>query len=75
LPQWGLRLLVPAVGAMLALSAALAAACFVRAFGIVFLGRPRTPAAAAAGEVDRWSQSAMIILILLCLAVGLFQAS
>src|SRR5712692_9733521 len=29
LPQWGLKLLVPAVGALLALSAALAAACFV----------------------------------------------
>src|SRR6202035_5764072 len=27
LPQWGLKLLVPAVGALLALSAALAAAC------------------------------------------------
>src|SRR5262249_29262572 len=29
LPSWGLKLLVPAVGALLALSAALAAACFV----------------------------------------------
>ena len=46
LPQWGLKFLVPAVGALLALSAALAAACFVRAFGVTFLGRPRTPAAA-----------------------------
>src|SRR6266851_4104948 len=36
LPQWGLKLLVPAVGAMLALSAALAAACFVKAFGVSF---------------------------------------
>src|SRR6266700_1387602 len=30
LPSWGLKLLVPAVGALLALSAALAAACFVK---------------------------------------------
>ena len=45
LPSWGLKFMVPAVGALLALSAALAAACFVRAFGISFLGRPRTPAA------------------------------
>ena len=29
LPSWGLKLMVPAVGALLALSAALAAACFV----------------------------------------------
>ena len=42
LPSWGLKFLVPAVGALLALSAALAAACFVKAFGVTFLGRPRT---------------------------------
>ena len=53
LPQWGLKLTIPAVGAMLALGAALAAACFVRAFGIFFLGRPRTPAAAGASK-PRW---------------------
>jgi hydrogenase-4 component B len=45
LPSWGLKFMVPAVGALLALSAALAAACFVKAFGVTFLGRPRTPAA------------------------------
>ena len=32
LPSWGLKFLVPAVGALLALSAALAAACFVKAY-------------------------------------------
>src|SRR4029077_4146838 len=36
LPLSGLKFLVPAVGALLALSAALAAACFVKAFGISF---------------------------------------
>ncbi len=50
LPSWGLKLLVPAVGALLALSAALAAACFVKAFGVTFLGRARTPAAERARE-------------------------
>src|ERR687892_1842529 len=45
LPQWGLKIMVPAVGGLLALSAALAAACFVKAFGVTFLGRPRTPTA------------------------------
>ena len=39
LPQWGLKIAIPADGALLALSAALAAACFVKAFGITFLGR------------------------------------
>jgi len=71
LPQWGLRILVPAVGGLLALSAALAAACFVKAFGITFLGRPRSPAAQRAREVDRWSRSAMFGFAALCLALGL----
>src|SRR5207244_8928330 len=53
LPSWGLKIIVPAVGAMLALSAALAAACFVKAFGVAFLGRPRQPAADRAQEPDR----------------------
>ena len=70
LPQWGLKFLVPAIGAALALSAALAAACFVKAFGITFLGRPRTPRAAAALEVDRYSQGAMIGFAVLCVLAG-----
>ena len=71
LPQWVPRLLVPAVGATLACSAALAAACFVKAFGMTFLGRPRSKAALGAAETDRWSQIAMLILALLCLLVGI----
>jgi hydrogenase-4 component B len=70
LDPWALKLLVPAVGALLALSAALAAACFVKAFGVVFLGRPRTADAAAAHETDRFSRAAMFILVGLCLAAG-----
>src|SRR5499425_3131100 len=71
LPSWGLKLLVPAVGAMLALSAALAAACFVKAFGVTFLGRPRTPRAAGAGETERASLAAMVLLAALCLVAGI----
>ncbi|MGO9233851.1 MAG: hydrogenase 4 subunit B [Methylocella sp.] len=71
LPSWGLKLLVPAVGALLALSAALAAACFVKAFGITFLGRGRTGAAEAAQETDRWSLAAMLIFAALCLIGGI----
>jgi hydrogenase-4 component B len=70
LPQWGLKLMVPAVGALLALSAALAAACFVKAFGVTFLGRPRSSAAAAAREVDGFSLAAMFVLAGLCVAAG-----
>jgi formate hydrogenlyase subunit 3/multisubunit Na+/H+ antiporter MnhD subunit len=71
LPEWGLRIVVPAVGGLLALAAALAAACFVRVYGIAFLGRPRSPAAATAGEVDRFSLTAMFALAALCLAAGI----
>ena len=71
LPSWGLKLLVPAVGALLALSAALAAACFVKAYGVTFLGRPRTPAAERASETDRFSLAAMFFLAALCLVVGI----
>ena len=70
LPQWGLRFMIPTVGALLALSAALAAACFVKAYGVVFLGRPRTPAAESAQEVDRFSLTAMFILAALCFLAG-----
>ena len=70
LSSWGLKLMVPAAGALLALSAALAAACFVRAFGVTFLGRARTPVVASAKETDRFSLAAMFLLATLCLAVG-----
>ncbi|HEX2352431.1 MAG TPA: hydrogenase 4 subunit B [Xanthobacteraceae bacterium] len=71
LPSWGLKLLVPAVGALLALSAALAAACFVKAFGVTFLGRARTPAAERACETDRLSLAAMFFFAALCLVAGI----
>jgi NADH:ubiquinone oxidoreductase subunit 5 (subunit L)/multisubunit Na+/H+ antiporter MnhA subunit len=74
LPQWGLKLAVPAVGALLALSAALAATCFVKAFGVCFLGRPRTPAAEHARETDRWSLAGMFVLAALCLLAGILPA-
>jgi hydrogenase-4 component B len=70
LDAWALKLLVPAVGAVLALSAALAAACFVKLFGIAFLGRARTPSAGAASETDRFSRAAMFIFAGLCLLAG-----
>lgn len=71
-PEPVLRFMSPAVGAMLALAAALAAACFVRAFGIVYLGRPRSPEAAAARETTRPQLVAMAILASLCVLGGLF---
>ena len=72
LPSWGLKLIIPAVGGLLALAAALAAACFVKLFGVSFLGRARTPAAAEAREADRFSLAAMFALAALCLVAGIF---
>src|SRR5580692_3807135 len=75
MPQWGLKLMLPVDGALLALAAALAAACFVRAFGICFLGRPRSDAAARALEVDPWSLTAMGGFALLCLLAGILPGA
>jgi formate hydrogenlyase subunit 3/multisubunit Na+/H+ antiporter MnhD subunit len=72
LPAMGMKFLVPAIGVLLALAAALAAACFVRAFGITWLGRPRAATAATATEVDRWSLAAMAGGAALCLLGGIF---
>ncbi len=71
LPHWGLKIMVPAVGGLLALATALAAACFVKAFGIAFLGRARSAAAATAQEVEPTRLVAMALLALACLLIGL----
>jgi hydrogenase-4 component B len=71
LPQWGLKLMIPTDGALLALAAALAAACFVKAYGVTYLGRPRSQHAARAQEVDRWSCGVMVGFAVLCLLAGI----
>ena len=71
-PEPILRFLSPMVGAMLALAAGLAAACFVRAFGIVFLGRPRSTAVTTAHEAPASQIAAMGLLTVLCILGGLF---
>src|SRR5688572_25210672 len=70
LPQWGLKVSVPTAGAMMALSAALVAACFVKVFGVAFLGRPRSTLVAEAKEVDHFSLAAMLGCVALCLLAG-----
>ncbi len=73
-PQLGAALLtaiVPFSAAMLALAGALAAACFVKVFGVVFLGHARSEAVAGAREVDGWMKLGMAIPALCCLLLGL----
>src|SRR5579864_2029228 len=65
------RLLFPMAGAMLALTAALAAACFVKAFGITFLALPRSKAAGDAREVVPSMTIGMGILAAGCVVLGL----
>ncbi|MEJ2554497.1 MAG: hydrogenase 4 subunit B, partial [Gammaproteobacteria bacterium] len=66
-----LSALIPFSAAMLALAGALAAACFVKVFGIVFQGTARSQAANDAREVDRWMQFGMALPAALCLLLGI----
>jgi len=56
--------------AALAVIGALAAACFAKVFGVVFLGEPRSPEAAAAVERPRSMRAPMLVLAGACLAIG-----
>ncbi|HEV2251523.1 MAG TPA: proton-conducting transporter membrane subunit [Candidatus Limnocylindria bacterium] len=58
-------------GGALALTGALAVACFVKAFGISFLGLPRSDASAGAREVGPLEVTAMVVLALACVGLGL----
>src|SRR5207248_1840506 len=55
----------------LALVGALALACFVKAFGAVFLGNARSPDALRAHEAPRTMLAPMIVLAALCACIGL----
>jgi hydrogenase-4 component B len=65
------RVMFPIAGSLLALTAALAAACFVKAFGITFLALPRSEEAARAREVVFSMRVAMGFLAACCIALGL----
>src|SRR5437773_9112103 len=69
------RLVFPLSGAMLALTGALAAACFVKAFGITFLAQPRSDHAAQAQEVAPSMRFGMAVLAAACVLLGLFPTA
>ena len=56
--------------AALALTSGLAAACFVKAFGITFLALPRAESAALAREAEWTMRAAMALLALACVVLG-----
>lgn len=67
-----LRSLIPVAAAALALTAALAAACFVNLYGTVFLGQARSNHSGKAQECeDRGMLAAMSLLAGLCFVVGI----
>jgi hydrogenase-4 component B len=70
--QNGIAAVFPALGApALALIGGLAVACFVKVFGIVFLGAPRSEPAARAHEAPRTMLGGMAILAVICFVIGL----
>jgi len=67
-----IRLMFPLSGAMLALTGALAAACFVKAFGITFLAQPRGENARQAKEAPLTMLLGQGLLTAACVFLGLF---
>ena len=62
--------------AALALIGGLAAACFTKAFGIVFLGEPRSDARRARARGAGWRCALpMVVLAAACVAIGLLGAA
>ena len=64
-------ILAIAIGAGLAMIGGLAAACFAKAFGVVFLGEPRSSHATHAEEVGAAMRWPMVVLAAACLGMGL----
>ncbi len=67
----GMKLFLGICAALLALTGGLAAACFVKAFGVTFLGLPRSHYAESAKEVSLSMKSGMFFLSLLAVVFGL----
>ncbi|NLD92287.1 MAG: hydrogenase [Fibrobacter sp.] len=57
---------------VLAMIGALAAACFVKVFGTVFLGSPRSSLTNHAHEPPVSMRSSMVVLVIICAVIGIF---
>ena len=71
----GAKLFLGICAAMLALTGGLAAACFVKAFGIIFLAQPRSQYPLGAKEASWSMQAGMFILAALVVIFGLAAGS
>jgi hydrogenase-4 component B len=72
LPETLLKVFMPVCAVVLVFSSALAGSCFVKAFGITFLGLARSAHATKAQEVPLMMRLGMGLLALLCLILGVF---
>ena len=70
LPSPLLNLLIPLGAALLALTSALAAACFVKAFGVTFLGHQRGHHHGLVHEAGWSMRIGMLLAALTCLGLG-----
>jgi hydrogenase-4 component B len=66
------QVILPLTVGILALIGGLAAACFIKVFGVAFLGRPRSVAAEHAEEVPLAMRGGMSLLAAACLLIGIF---
>jgi len=71
IPSPELAILMPVAVGMLALTSGLAAACFVKAFGISFLAIPRSGRADDAQEASPSMLAGMGLLALVCIGLGI----
>lgn len=66
-----MKLIMPLGAALLALTGALAAACFVKAFGVTFLGHWRGHHRPRVHEADWFMRAGMIMAAVTCLFLGI----
>ena len=69
-----LRILIPLAAAILALTGILAATCFVKTYGMIFLGKARSISMHTAHEAPRAMRLSMALLASCCLFFGLFPS-
>jgi len=67
-----MRSVIPITAAVLALTGALTTACFVRLYGIAFLGQARSRHVRRARQAPKSMRAGQAILALLCIILGVF---
>ena len=69
------QVVLPLLVGVLGLIGGLSAACFAKAYGVGFLGRPRSEGAENAHEVSWAMRAAMMALAAVCLGIGVFPSA